>query len=176
MNKADMPWITENGVTEDAAALVKRVAAAEDRIVAYFVDGFQSGYANRLDAILDRQDGLLELRMFSETRELWLHRSRLGVGFFWRIASEEQLPEPARYCFETRQLLDLGEAPDETPTFENGLRVLRSSGGGCFLLPISGEDRFIRIMNYVTYDPDGVANAADYRLIGFTKEGKSNVE
>lgn len=174
MKKSDMPWITEKGVTEDATALVKRLAVSEDRIVAYFVDGFESGYADRLDAILDKQDRLLELRMFSETRELWLHRSRLGVGFFWRIAAEEQLPEPARYCFETRQLLDLGEAPDEIPAFENALRVLHSSGGGRFLLPISGEDRFVRIMNYVAYGEDGVANAADYRLIGFAKEGKPN--
>ncbi len=176
MNKTDMPWITENGVTEDAVTLVKRVAVAEDRIVAYYVDGFQSGRADRLDAILDRQDRLLELRMFSKTRELWLHRSRLGVGFFWRIASEEQFPDPAKYCFETRQLLDLGESPDEMPTFENGLRVLHSSGGSRFLLPVSGEERFVRIMNYVAYDEDGVANAADYRLIGFAKEGKSNAE
>ena len=172
MKWSDMPWITDGGTAEDAAGTVRRYAAPEDRIVAYYADGFAAGYADRLEALLAGEDRLLELRLFSETRELWLHRSRLGEPFAWRVASEAALPDKERYCFETRQLLDLREGPEAAPELDAaGLRVLRPLNGRRFALPCGGADRFVRLMNYVRYDAEGVANAADWRLIGFAKEG-----
>ena len=104
----------------------------------------------------EHADKLLELRIFNTSREFLLRRSCLGAPFSWRLASEETLSPEMRqkHCFETRQLLERG-----------------ASSAGVFVLPVTEKERFVRIMNYVSYDADGVANAADYRLMGFAEKG-----
>lgn len=175
MSKSKYPWIKASDTGNDAP--LESFRGTEAYVLAYFTDAFKAGRADRMLAKVDADmDKLLELRVFTEKQELWLHRSVLGAPFSWRLAAEENIPpaERERYCFETRQLLDLGESPDEKPKYDSdGLRILQTEAGRSFKLPIAAAERYVRIMNYVCYDDDdGVANAADYRLIGFAKEGK----
>ena len=171
----DRPWILSSGQGK-LLPLLENYCTANAVLIACFTDSFRADRADRmLETVQSDLEKLLELRVFNEKQELWIHRSSQGGDFHWRVASEENMGEERRrFCFETRQLLDLGEPIEATPKFENGLRVLRTEGGRRLLLPIQGTDRYVRIMNYVDYDEDGVANASDYRLIGFAEEGKSH--
>ena len=151
----DMPWITEMGEGKELPPL-DRFRGTDDYVVAYFADKFHAGRAaSLLDDIVREQDKLLELRVFNASRELLLHRSALGAQFSWRLASEDALSPEAKkkHCFETRQLLERGE-----------------STAGISALPVKGAERYIRLMNYVSYDAEGIANAADYRLMGFAEK------
>ena len=164
------PWITDFAEADtNVTSLLKRFQSTDNYAVAYYTDAFQSGWASKLLPIdEDSLEKLMELRVFNEKEELWLHRSCLGGPFAWRVASEKALTEPKRYCFETRQLIDLGESPSVAPAFNaEGLRVLKTISGRSFRLPITAEERYVRIMNYVDYDEKGVANTADWRLVGF---------
>ena len=175
MNNGMYPWISASGAGNDAP--LEDFRGKKAYVLAYFTDAFRAGWADRMLAEAEsNMDKLLELRVFNDSRELWLHRSRLGAPFVWRLAAEEGIKpeEKEKYCFETRQLLDLGEGPDAEPTFDesDGLRVLKTEAGRSFKLPIAKDERYVRILNYVAYDENGVANAADWRLMGFAKEGK----
>ena len=177
MSENKYPWISASGAGNDAP--LKDFRDTEAYVLAYFSDAFRAGRADRMLAEAEsNMDKLLELRIFNDKQELWLHRSNLSAPFFWRLASEAGFSEDEQkrycYCFETRQLLDLGEGPDAGPTFDesDGLRILKTEAGRSFKLPITEEERYVRVMNYVAYDEDGVANAADWRLMGFAKEGE----
>ncbi len=173
MSENKYPWISASGAGNDAP--LKDFHGKKDYVLVYFTDAFLAGWADQMLAEAESNMGkLLELRVFNENRELWLHRSSLGAPFAWRLAAEEGIKpeEKDKYCFETRQLLDLGEGPDAEPAFDDdGLRVLRTEAGRSFKLPITEKERYVRIMNYVSYDEDGVANTADYRLMGFAERG-----
>lgn len=175
MSENKYPWIISvSGEGNDQP--LKDFRDTKAYVLAYYTDAFRAGWADQMLAEVEsNMDKLLELRVFNENRELWLHRSALGSPFAWRLAAEgEKKPEEKEeYCFETRQLLDLGEGPDAEPAFDqDGLRVLKTEAGRSFKLPITKEERYVRIMNYVAYDENGIANAADWRLVGFAKEGK----
>ena len=174
MSENKFPWISASGVGNDAP--LERFRNSDAYVLAYFTNAFQAGRANCMLAnAAFSMDKLLELRVFNETQELWMHRSVLGSPFSWRLADDAGIPTEKREtcCFETRQLIDLGESPDKEPSYDGaGLRILQTEAGRSFKLPITKAERFVRLINYVSYDNDGVAYAADYRLAGFAKEGK----
>ena len=152
MIERKMPWIVDSGESkiQEIQEILDRmtVGSADDTpyALAYFTDGCQKGPAEAL--LRDMAwDRLLELRIFNEDRELLLRRTGSGSPFSWRLASEEKAGE--EYCFETRQLLEQ---------------------------PLSEEKRWLRVMNYIAYDEDGAAYAADHRLIGFAGEGIENAD
>ena len=151
----EMPWIIETGNGKDVPSL-ERFCSSGDYVVAYFADKFRAGRAGQLlETVKQEADKLLELRIFNKAHEFLLRRSCVGAPFSWRVAAENTLSpeEKKKYCFETRQLLERGE-----------------STAGISALPVTGAERYVRLMNYVSYDADGVANAADYRLMGFAEK------
>lgn len=165
------PWIREEEWGEELPekgllALLDRVNP-EDRALAFFVHCFRAVRADRLQQLLSEEtvENLLELRLFSAERELWAHRSALGEHFSWRIASETGLT--ASDFFETRQTLDIDtkHAPEGEGLY--GARPLRTTGGGEYALPIGEDDGCVVLVNYVAYDEDGCAFAADWRVKGF---------
>ena len=164
-------WIQKHGACpEDAlASLLEEYMTEAYLVTAFFTDRFQGCRGNRLDSVLAKARGLVELRVFNESCELWLHRSCCGKPFFWRLAGEAGC-DPKRDCFRTVQALDVDETYDayrRGEADEYGSLKLRSTVKGYYALPLRGGDECVKVVNYVRYDENGVAEAADYRLAGF---------
>lgn len=165
------PWIREEDwgeeLSEKGLLALLDSANPEDRALAFFVHCFHAARGDRLPQLLKEESvgNLLELRVFSAERELWAHRSALGECFCWRVASETGLT--AANFFETRQTLDIDtkHAPKGKSLY--GARHLRTTGGGEYDLPIGADDGCVVLVNYVAYDKDGCAFAADWRVKGF---------
>ena len=170
------------------------------KLLGYFVHRFCAADGSAIIDYLNAPENspklLLEMRIFNENRELWIHRSRIGenVPFFWREASDTDSPvkpqgilkrlfgmgrnddkrsiqrvisNPEKYRFETRQMLDINGKPGAADKY--GCLSILSTVGGHFALPIAPEDRYIRIINYIQYDTEsGMGNVADYRFAGFS--------
>ena len=185
----DMMWIKKSGiinVQKDAGsghplgnvALDFFENSQNDReqliVLAFFTDHFSSGRGwNAFEQLCATTDDLLEVRIFGESAELWLHRSSVGEPFSWRIASEENVP--ADSIIESCQILDIDSTyrPEGDPVDEFGARKLRTIVGGYYSLPVRADERYIRIISYLVYDKNGTARAADYRICGFGKEAQA---
>ena len=164
-------WIQRHGAcSEDAlASLLEEYMTGDYLVTAFFTGRFQGCRGNHLDSVLAKARELAELRVFNENHELWLHRSRYGKPFFWRLAGETGC-DPKRDCFRTVQALDIDKtyaAYRRGETDEYGSLKLRSAVKGHYALPLGRGDECVIVVNYVRYDENGVAEAADYRLAGF---------
>lgn len=187
-------WIRKSGACSETElpGAVQSFLQPEDKAVAFYVDRFQAANAGFVLKLLESVEELLELRIFRADAELWAHRSASGAEFSWRIADDGALWENAterdfedvkkRCIIPTAQLLDI--SPDYVPyqkcerddTF--GCRKLRSSVGGHYALPLDDTDisapvdlrkkyGYVRLVNYVSYDRNGIAGIADFRIAGF---------
>lgn len=170
-------WIQKHGTcSEDAlASLLEEYGMGDYLVTAFFTAWFQGCRGNHLNSVLTKARELLELRVFHENHELWLHRSHCGKPFSWRLAGEFGC-DPERDYFRTLQALDIDEtypAYQRGETDEYGSLKLRSTVKGHYALPLGRGDECVKVVNYVRYDENGVAEAADYRLAGFAsmKEG-----
>lgn len=165
-------WIKDRGegVPEGQLPAVLERVRPEDTVLAFFCHRFCAARGDRLSQLLSDNGlhHLLELRAFSDGRELWAHRSALGEPFQWRVASEEGLTDAD--CFETRQTLDIDTRHSPQGEDAYGARRLRTTGGGEYALPIAAGDGCAVLVNYVAYDEDGCAYAADWRVKGFAPQ------
>ena len=190
---SNLYWIRKSGACSETElpGAVQSFLQPEDKAVAFYVDRFQAANAGFVLKLLESVEELLELRIFRADAELWAHRSASGAEFSWRIADDGALWENAterdfedvkvRHTMETTQFLDI--SPDYVPyqTGERdalGCRMLRSSVGGHYALPLDDTDisapvdlrkkyGYVRLVNYVSYDRNGIAGIADFRIAGF---------
>ena len=177
---SDWLWIRESGScsASELPALARSFTQSQDRAAAFYVDRFQAANRGYVEKLLESVETLLELRIFREEAEFLARRTDLSAEFSWRIADDDALKKnfgdavKARHVMETRQILDI--SPDYLPyrTGERdafGCRKLRSSVGGHYALPLDdGKDYgYVRIVNYVSYNQDGIAGVADFRIVGF---------
>ena len=179
------PWIKDKGRCRETELLLKAAPLIRPtaKAVLYHADKFTAGTAERVSELLNPAN-LLELRIFDDVSEFWAHRSALGSDFAWRIADDAFLEEtvsantdpflrdPGNYCIQTSQTLDIdttyaGKADEAT-----GSRMLRTTGGGLYALPVSEGDGCVLLRSYIRYDENGVAAIVDYRLAGFAPQKK----
>lgn len=182
-------WIRNDGMCEQYTLedIVQEFCDASYTVLAFYSDHFQGAKGDRLPDLLNERDKLLELRVFSKDRELWMHRTALGSPFGWRIADDNtlktnvlKLEDPfwryeSLYRFPSYQMLDIDETyppylKSEKDEFD--CLYIRSTVKGRYALPITKGDSFIRLVNYVRYDGNGVANIVDYRLAEFTPDDR----
>lgn len=137
--------------------------------VAYQTDKFISG--RNTSAALSQIDSkkLLEIRLFSEIKEVLARRTMIGAEhkFQWREATEEGLLNDE--YVEKYQTLDI----DSTKTCLglNGNLQLMTTGGGKYELPMDKNYDSIRVISYIGYDESGMAYIYDDRLAGFATLG-----
>ena len=144
--------------------------------VAYLTDKFVAGKAECLEQGLNKLEygKLLELRLFSEEKEVLARRTMIGENhlFQWRVASETGLL-PDEYMVKY-QTLDIDKT--KTVSADNGNLRLMTTGGGHYELPIRCEEDCIKVISYIGYDEDGMAFIYDNRLAGFAVKGGTKYE
>lgn len=147
-----------------------------DYYIAFQVDCFLAG-TKEMGKLIERVNlkQLLEIRLFSEKGEFLARRTRLGSVFQWRKASEEGIKKKPseenvneRNFLERFQLLDMQS--EKTEEGEYGNRILTSSSGNRYELPIADGMNGIKVISYIAYDKDdGMAYVYDNRLAGFAR-------
>lgn len=137
--------------------------------VAYQTDKFISG--RNTSAALSQIDSkkLLEIRLFSEKKEVLARRTMIGAEhkFQWREASEEGLSNDEYVV--SYQTLDIDRT--KTSSGLNGNLQLMTTGGGKYELPIDKNHDSIKVISYIDYDKSGMAYIYDDRLAGFVTQG-----
>lgn len=180
-------WCADAGTALLAEAKNKAEEFAEkypgSRYIAFHTDLFSAGREASL--MKEFRPTLLEMRIFTEEAEYHLFRTSTGSPFQYRVAddgilrknleteapSDPFLRDPEHHRLVTRQLLDINTAH---PAFrrqerdQNGCRLLTTTGGGHYALPLEEGDRAAVVVQYVRYDPgSGVGRVVDERIAGF---------
>lgn len=185
MAESIFPWIVKSGFLDESAldGCVARYLAGHGRYyLALYTDRpIQCGTApaGKAAPVVADISTLLELRVFDDDSELWLHRTALGQPFGWRVADDAQLARsvaglsdtflkvPENHRLVQMQKLDI-DAGKSGRVDETGMRRLKATGGGDYSLPIGERTSWVRLVNYLTYRNDnGQAVPADFRLAGF---------
>lgn len=117
---------------------------------------------------------LLEAHLFGNGKELKLMRSTIDNLFCWRIIDDEEFKSRCdgssfdkiyeNCVLEEVHYLDI----DKTRQNVNSA-IYTSTGGGNYVLPESGINR-VKIRDYICFDDNGIANIADFIIVGFLKE------
>lgn len=165
-------WIKESGELDESEVLshITKHAQNEDNFIACSTDSFRTGHGKKQEMEQINVANLLELRLFSANREVCYRRSSVGNVFQWRLADETELDKSnyqARY-----QTLDINQKrteEDGNKTDSYGNKILYTTGGGRYLLPLDGNEDSTKIIVYILYDENGMAKAVDYRVCGFVK-------
>lgn len=172
-NNTNDKWIKASGITTEDELIneIKKYAGDDRYFLAYCTDKFYAGRAELEQFNQLKKDNILEIRLFSEIEEIHFIRSSVGVDFQWRIASEDGLSE-SDYMVQY-QTIDLNQNRinqnnNQTDMFEN--KVLYTTVGGEYCLPISGNEDSSKIISYINYDENGMAKITDYRVCGFVKK------
>ncbi len=174
------PWIASSGSADSArlAEIVARYAEGKKNLTV--LRAYTDQYLGcRFEGAIELPDHLLEIRVFDADSELLARRTALGEAFSWRIADDgviaDNLKEeegffacPDHYRMEIFQKLDRDEKA----------KALTTTGGRQYTLPVQGENT-IRLVQYLAYDENGLAHAADFRMAGFVsrdflKEGSDS--
>lgn len=119
---------------------------------------------------------LLEARLFGKGAELRLMRSTIDKPFCWRIIDDNTFKAKCdgssfdkvydNCILEEIHYLDIdSKKQNENPT------IYTATGGGQYILPEGGFNR-VKIRDYICYDDNGIANIADFVIVGFLKEGE----
>lgn len=147
----------------------------------FFTDRFEAADAPCVAALWQSPQTLLELRLFGPRQEFWAHRTALGRPFVWRVADEDTLAQnaasqasaflrdPAHHELVRCQYLDIDTTDPLTRTpASNGCVQLRTTVGGRYRLPLQEGQTMAQTVVYLNYNDNGLAEAADWRLAGFT--------
>ncbi len=172
-------WIKQHGVIKEDEIInqMMKYEGKENSFLAYSTDSFYAGKVEKEQLEQLKKENLLEVRIFSETEETCFQRSSIGKMFQWRTASENGL-EKTDYLVQY-QTLDLNKKRmEEEGNLKDpfGNKILYTTVGGKYVLPIGETEDSSKIITYIAYDESGMAKAADYRVCGFVQKiGKKQV-
>lgn len=124
-------------------------------------------------------DRLLEVRAFSADGEFHAIRSVIGKNFSCREISGDN-DSTDEYSIRRIDGVDGYDGSyDEVQyldidTTKSGEKEKRTIGGGKYTLPdgVDAKANRIRVRYYYKFDVEGIARKADWRLVGFAKEGE----
>lgn len=98
---------------------------------------------------------LLEVRVFNDEKELKIMRPSVDCDFSYRLIDDTAVPDEMH--LDEVQYLDIAESSGTQYT---------ATGGGVYTLP--GENyKKVRIRNYISYNPEGIAQITDFRIVEF---------
>lgn len=165
-------WIKDSGTVteEDLLQTVKEKTTDGQLFLAFSTDHFLAGRAEGEELNRLKPENLLELRIFSEKQEVCFRRSFTGEDFQWRLASEKGIPESGFLVqYQTMDVNGKRSMNEKALAERNGNRVLYTTGGGKYSLPVKEDDNSVKVIAYIDYDRNGMAKITDHRLCGFLR-------
>lgn len=133
----------------------------EDKIsggsmIAMYTEKFECSPQGRISD----EEHLLELRIFTDEKELKIMRPTMDDEFSYRLI-DDTLGE---YEFiDEKHYLDIDTKKS------NGTEYT-ATGGGKYTLPLEDAERVL-IRNYISYDKQGLAQITDFRVVKYLKRG-----
>ena len=123
---------------------------------------------NTLDG---KEDKILEVRVFNDSKEYKLFRTDIGRQFNFRVIDDNDLEAGIEKIKES-QYLDIDTKRSVQDGAENGTgnsRRVYTMGGGQFFLPVSNiNNAEVEIVYYIRKDErSGEARITDWRAAGF---------
>ncbi|MGN0575388.1 MAG: CRISPR-associated protein Csx19 [Ruminococcus sp.] len=112
---------------------------------------------------IEDTEHLLELRVFTESKELKILRPTIADKFTYRIIEDD--------CKEKYGAIEEEQFLDIDTTKSKGGCEYTATGGGHYSLPIENAEK-VRIRNYISYDNQGIAQITDFRVVKFLKGGE----
>ena len=141
----------------------------EGYIIAALTDEYIVDYwpSEKYQEIVDREELVLEIRVFDNGSEMKISRGNIGSAFKERRISDKEKDMEKIDIFDEVQYLDI----DDTKEMKD--RMVKTTGGGKFKLPLNKkENAKIRIRYYLgKYERTGQARVEDWRVVGF-EEGE----
>lgn len=120
------------------------------------------------NSLKDKEDKILEIRIFNKNEELKLIRTDISKEFVMRHKSDKNLEE-SLYMDES-QYLDIDTK--KTGVVSEGGEYVYATGGGKYYLPRNDiEDLKIKIRYYFErYENSGQARIGDWRIVDFEND------
>ncbi len=155
--------MTVNEFTNQANDRIKSgwiIAALTDQ---YIVDVWPMKH----DSISNKDEKILETRVFNMQGEMKLSRSDIGKVFSYRSVFDEDDNKEGRDYFDEIQYLDIDESAGKSSEGK-----VTTTGGGSYYLPVGNiKDAKIRIRYYLgEYERTGQARIEDWRVVEFAEE------
>ncbi len=167
------PWIKAEGVANEAELRDLMEAFRAETPGTLVLAAYPDRYTATRETVSTEK--LLELRVFHEEAELWARRTALCQDFTWRIADDRTLAEAVgqadlmMYRIEETQKLDIDtQHPPKGPAPE-GCRMLRTTGGMPYALPIQDENAILLAI-YLDDDEEGRVRITDFRPVRFVRD------
>lgn len=118
----------------------------------------------------EKEEKLLDIRIFNEKKELRMFRGNIGREFFGRMLEDEKENLDETEYFDEEQYLDIDVKRSAGLFCREG--KVKATGGGCYRLPLAGfEDAKVELRNYLGYyEETGQAYVKDWRLVKLFQE------
>lgn len=117
-----------------------------------------------------KEEKLLDIRIFNKEKELRMFRGDIGRKFRGRMLEDTEAVLHGQEFFDEEQYLDIDDRRS-AGLFAREQKV-QATGGGCYDLPLSGfADAKVKIRDYLGYyEESGQAYVKDWRLVDVFQE------
>lgn len=149
----------------DYKSLVTAAEGMQGYVVAALTDEYIVDRWPMSEDLSEKEEKILEVRVFNEEKEIKLFRTDIGKKFKdLRILDDSELYGKFE-SFEQEQYLDIDT---KRSVCDDG--YVFTTGGGNYRLPFGySEESKVIIKYYMEEEPDsGMARIADWRVAGFT--------
>ena len=151
-------YITEKGyVSGDINALIAQKISGGNMLL-MDTEKFECSPQKMIEDI----SHLLEVRIFTEEKELRIMRPTIADTFTYRLIDDTAGDYDH---IDEDQYLDIDTDNSSGTSYT-------ATGGGAYTLPVENAEK-VRIRNYISYDEQGIAQITDFRIVKYLRKGES---
>lgn len=125
-------------------------------MIAMYTEKFECSVQKSISDV----EHLLEIRIFTDEKELKIMRPTIEDDFSYRIIDDTL--EKYEYIDE-KHYLDIDTKKSTGTDYT-------ATGGGKYTLPVENAEKVL-IRNYISYDEQGLAQITDFRVVKYLKRG-----
>ena len=164
-------WILDAGTVDEGKVYekIKELLPKDIYFLAGCTDAYCAGEGEIESFLNEKVNTLLEMRVFSDDRELFFSRSMIGQLFDWRVTTDEGIDYTDYIDYV--HFIDINS--ERSYSTDKGMHII-STVGGEYDLPLKNGENMVLIRAYISYDKNGVGKVVDHRIRGFRKEQEVN--